>query len=87
LEVEGWRGNECIHRVKLTTLTTLLIINNLSHYKSHYIFSKVTTSLALNDLSHYINVIVEYLVLAVIKPMAADKMRAARVPRSREIGG
>jgi hypothetical protein len=45
-----------MYRGKVTTLTTLLIISNLSHYKSHYTFSKVTTPLAINDLSHYINV-------------------------------
>jgi hypothetical protein len=42
-------------------MSTLLIINNLSVYKSPYIFCKVFTSLAVNDLSVYIIVNVELL--------------------------
>jgi len=49
-------SNICIHRGKVSTVSTLLIINNLSVYKSPYIFSKVSTSLGINDLSVYTNV-------------------------------
>ena len=42
------------YRGKVFTKSTLLIINNLSVYKSPYIFSKVFTSLIANNLSVYI---------------------------------
>ena len=38
----------------------MLIINNLSDYKSNYIFSKVATPLAVKDLSDYTNVKVDF---------------------------
>ena len=44
------------YRGKVSTVSTLLIINNLSVYTSPYIFCKVSTSLLVNDLSVYINV-------------------------------
>jgi len=44
------------YRGKVSTVSTLLMINNLSVYKSPYIFSKVSTSLGINNLSVYTNV-------------------------------
>ena len=41
------------YRGKVLTLFTLLIISNLSTYKTPYIFSKVLTSLVINNLSAY----------------------------------
>ena len=46
-----------IHRGKVSTVSTLLITNNLSVYTIPYIFGKVSTSLVINGLSVYINVI------------------------------
>jgi hypothetical protein len=43
------------YRGKVSTVFTLLIINNLSVYTIPYIFLKVSTSLAVNYLSVYIN--------------------------------
>jgi hypothetical protein len=40
---------------KVTTLTTLLVINNLSGYKSDYIFCEVATSFIINNLKVNIN--------------------------------
>jgi hypothetical protein len=44
------------YRGKVSTVSTLLNINNLSVYTTPYIFSKVFTSLRAKDLSVYINV-------------------------------
>jgi hypothetical protein len=43
-------------RVKVSTMSTLLITNNLSVYKNVHKFLKVSTSLIANDLNVYINV-------------------------------
>jgi hypothetical protein len=48
------------YRGKVATLATLLIINNLSGYKTGYTFGKVATSLAVKDLSGYTNVKVDF---------------------------
>jgi hypothetical protein len=55
------QGYKCVYRGKVSTVSTLLIINNLSVYKSPYIFSKVSTWLGVRDLSVYINVIEDIL--------------------------
>ena len=47
---------ECAYRGKVSTVSTLLIINSLSVYITPYIFCKVFTPLEANDLSVYINV-------------------------------
>jgi hypothetical protein len=45
-----------MYRGKVSTLSTVLIISNLSVYKTVYKFLKVSTSLIANDLSVNINV-------------------------------
>jgi hypothetical protein len=44
---------QCIYHLKVSTVSTLLIINNLSVYKTPYIFCEVFTSLVINNLSVY----------------------------------
>jgi hypothetical protein len=49
-----------MYRGKVSTLSTVLIISNLSVYKTVYKFLKVSTSLIANDLSVNINDKVSY---------------------------
>ena len=43
------------YRGKVATLATVLMVNDLSGYKSGNIFCKAATSLEANNLSGYIN--------------------------------
>ena len=49
------QGLDMTYRGKVSTVSTLFKINNLSVYIKPYIFGKVSTSLVINDLSVYIN--------------------------------